>query len=93
MASRHYTIDLPPALGRRVAHAAKKQNRKPSDVAAEAIVWYFSARAIPTEAATPAEMRAIRRGEAAYRRGDYVTLDDYFRTVGNRPHRSRKKVS
>ena len=93
MASRHYTIDLPPAVGRRVARAARKQNRKPSDVAAEAIVWYFSARATPAEAATPAEMRAIRRGEAAFRRGDYITLDEYFRSVGNRPHRSRKKVS
>ena len=93
MASRHYTIDLPPAVGRRVALAARKQKRKPSDVAAEAIVWYFSARTIPTEAATPAEMRAILRGEAAFRRGDSVTLDEYFRSVGNRSRRSRKKVS
>jgi len=81
MASRHYTIDLPPSVGRRVAHAARKQNRKPSEVAAEAIVWYFSARAIPTEAATSAELRAIQRGEVAFRKGDYVTLDDYFRSV------------
>ena len=93
MATRHYTIDLPLSVGRRVARAARKQNRKPSDVAAEAIVWYFSAGAIPTEAATPTEMRAIRRGEAAFRKGDFITLDDYFRSVGNRPHRSRKKIS
>jgi len=79
MASRHYTIDLPPAVGRRVARAARKQNRKPSDVAAEAIVWYFSARTMPAEAATPAERRAIRHGEAAFRKGDCITLDDYFR--------------
>ena len=93
MATRHYTIDLPLAVGRRVARAARKQNRKPSDVAAEAIVWYFSAGALPTEAATPAEMRAIRRGEAAFRRGDSITLHEYFRSVGNRSRRSRKKVS
>ena len=81
MATRHYTIELPLSAGRRVARAAKKQRRKPSDVAAEAIVWYFSARAIPTEAATPAELRAIQRGEAAFRRGDFITLDGYFRSV------------
>jgi predicted transcriptional regulator len=93
MATRHYTISLPDAVGRRVARAARKQKRALSDVAAEAIVWYFSAASLPAEAATPAEMRAIRRGEAAFQKGDFVTLDEYFRSVGNRPRRSRKKVS
>jgi predicted transcriptional regulator len=90
MSGRHYTIHLPAAVGRRVDRAAKREKRNPSDVAIEALRLYFS---ISTEAATVAELRAIRRGEAAYRRGDYITLDDYFHSVGNHHRRTRKKVS
>ena len=86
-------IELPAAVARRVTRAAKLQRRNPSDLAAEAILWYFSRSNLPIEAATPAEMRAIRRGEAAFRKGDYITLDEYFRSVGNRPRRARKKIS
>jgi predicted transcriptional regulator len=90
MNRRQYTIELPAAVGRRVDRAAKREKRKPSDVAVEALRLYF---AIPTEAATLAELRAIARGEAAYKRGDTITLDEYFRSVGNRSRRTRKKVS
>jgi predicted transcriptional regulator len=90
MSRRQYTIELPAAVGRRVVRAAKREHRDPSDVAIAALRLYFT---FPTEAATAAELRAIRRGEAAYKRGDYITLDEYFHSVGNRPRRSRKKVS
>jgi predicted transcriptional regulator len=90
MSRRHYTLELPAAVGRRVDRAAKREKRNPSDVAIEALRLYFT---IPAEAATVAELHAIRRGEAAYRRGDYITLDDYLHSVGNRPRRTRKKVS
>jgi predicted transcriptional regulator len=93
MGSRNYTIELPAAVARRVARAAKQEKRNPSDLAAEAILWYFSRRRFPLEAATRAEIRSIRRGEAAFRKGDYVTLDEYFLSVGNRPRRARKKIS
>jgi predicted transcriptional regulator len=90
MSRRQYLIELPPAVGRRVDRAAKREKRTPDDVAIAALRLYFT---IPTEAPTAAELRAIRRGEAAYRKGDYVTLDEYFRTMGNRPRRTRKKVA
>jgi len=90
MSRRQYTIELPPAVGRRVDRAAKREKRNPSDVAIAALRLYFT---IPTESATVTELRAIRRGEAAYRMGDYITLDEYFRSMGNRPRRTRKKVS
>ena len=93
MASRNYTIELPAAVARRIARAAKQQRRNPSEVATEAILWYFSRASLPIEAATPAEIHAIRRGEAAFRKGDYITLDEYFRSMGNRPRRPGKKVS
>jgi predicted transcriptional regulator len=95
MSKRQYTIELPPTVSRRIRLAAKKQDRDPADLAVEAIGWYFSSRNLPVEAPTAAERRAIRRGEAAFKRGDYVTLDDYFRSrsVGNSSRRTRKKVS
>ena len=67
------------------------ENRNPSDVATEAILWYFSRRKLPIEAATPAELRAIRRGETAFLKGDYVTLDEYFRSVASPPPGPAKK--
>ena len=90
MSRRQYTIEIPAAVGRRVDRAAKREKRNPSDLAVEALRLYFN---FPTEVATAAELRAIRAGEAAYKKGDYITLDDYFRSVGNRPRRTRKKVS
>jgi len=80
-------------VGRRVDRAARREKREPSDVAVEALRMYFSRRRILTEIPTASELRAIRRGETAYRKGDYVTLDEYFATVGSAPRRSRKKVS
>jgi hypothetical protein len=63
--------------------------------AAEALQWYFLAREIPPQTSTPAEVRAIRRGEAAYKRGDYLTRDEFRREkgVGRRSHRTSAKVS
>lgn len=92
MAKSQYTIELPAAVGRRVNQAAKRERRDPSELAVEALQLYFS---LATETPTAAEIRAIRRGEAAFRRGDYITLDDYLRshTVGSAPRRTRKKVS
>ena len=95
MSNRKYTIKLPAAVGRRVSRAAKRENRNPSDLAAEALQWYFLAREIPPETPTPAELRAIRRGRAAYKKGDYITLDEFQRekALARRPHRTRAKVS
>jgi len=95
MSKAHYTIVLPTAVGRRVVRAAKKQKRNPSDVAVEALHTYFSLQGILEETPTAAEMRAIRRGRAAYKRGDFLTLDDLRRkeALARRPRRVRAKVS
>lgn len=92
MARQQYTIELPVAVGRHVARAAKREKRKISDVAADALRRYFS---IPTEIATVKELRAIRRGDAAYKRGDYITLDELRREekAVRRSNRTRAKVS
>jgi predicted transcriptional regulator len=95
MSKCQYTIELPTTVGRRVERVARKQERHPSELAVEVFGWYFSARNVPIETPTLAELRAIRRGEAAIKRGDYITLDDLRReeAVARRPRRSRTKVS
>jgi len=45
----------------------------------------------PAVKPTPSELPAIRRGEAAYRRGDYITLDEYFRELARHPRWACKK--
>jgi predicted transcriptional regulator len=93
MNKRSYTIKLPATLGRRVERTARKERRKPSDLAVEALRRYLSSRDISIENPTPAELRSILRGEAAIQRGDYITLDELRREekMGRRPRRSRPK--
>jgi predicted transcriptional regulator len=94
MRTRHsITISLPPEMAAEVEETMKVERRTRSELMREALRTYFSIRRFPEETPTPAELRAIRRGEAAYRRGDYVTLNEYLRDVDGRPHRPRKKVS
>jgi predicted transcriptional regulator len=94
MSKRQYTIELPSAIGRRGNRTARKQRRKPSDLAVEAIEQYFTLSSILEEMPTPAEMRAIRRGDAALKIGDSITLDELRREeVACRPRRARAKAS
>jgi predicted transcriptional regulator len=95
MAKRQYLIEIPPEVGRRVARRARLEKRKPSDLAVEALRRYMALPKLPEETPTPAELRAIRRGEAAIQRGDYVTLDELRRkeSMARRPRRARSKVS
>jgi predicted transcriptional regulator len=72
------------------------ENRTRSELVREALRTYIAIRQFPEEAPTPAELRAIRRGRAAYERGDYVTLDELRRrekSVASRPRRARAKIS
>jgi len=76
-----------------VENAMKTEHRTRSELVREALRTYMSIRLLPQESPTSSELRAIRRGEAAYRRGDYITLDEYFRELDRRPRRARKKGS
>jgi predicted transcriptional regulator len=91
MGKQENSIKLPAAVIRRVNRAAKRENRNPSDLAAEALEWYFQVREIPEETPTPAELRAVRRGEAAFKRGDYITLDELRKEEGLIRHRGRAR--
>jgi predicted transcriptional regulator len=95
MSKGQYTIEVPAAVGRRIDRTARKQRRKPSDLVVEAFRHYFAISGIPEETPTPAELPAIRRGEAAIKRGDYISFDELRRRekVARRPHRASVKVS
>jgi len=91
-----FTISLPPAMAEQVEKTMQAENRTRSELVREALRTYIAIRQFPEEAPTPAELRAIRRGRAAYERGDYVTLDELRRrekSVASRPRRARAKIS
>jgi len=79
-----------------VEKTRRAEHRTRSELIREALRTYIAIRQFPDETPTPAELRAIRRGRAAYARGDYVTLDELRRreeAVGRSPRRARAKVS
>lgn len=91
---RQYILEIPAAVGQRIARRARREKRKPSEVALEALQRYFALPHLPEEIPTAAELRAIRRGEAAIKRGDFITLNELRRQeVARRPRRTRAKVS
>lgn len=89
------TISLPPEMADQVEKTMRAEHRTRSELVREALRTYISIRKFPEETPTPAELRAIRRGRAAYERGDYVTLDELRReeAVARGPRRARAKVS
>jgi Arc/MetJ-type ribon-helix-helix transcriptional regulator len=91
--STTFTVSLPPAMAKEIERAMKVEHRTRSELVREALRLYFAARLAPAELATPAEARAYRRGMAAYRSGDSITLQEYLDGVDRRPRRSREKVS
>ena len=88
-----FTVSLPPAMAREVERAMKSEHRTRSELVREALRTYLSARLAPAEILAPAEARAYRRGMAAYRRGDSMTLREYVDGMDRRPSRPRNKVS
>jgi CopG family transcriptional regulator / antitoxin EndoAI len=90
------TISLPPAMAEQVEKTMRAENRTRSELVREALRTYIAIRQFPEETPTAAELRAIRRGRAAYKRGDYVTLDELRRreiAVAGRPRRTRAKIT
>jgi predicted transcriptional regulator len=95
MSKQQYTIQLPASFARRVVRRARQEKRDPSELAVEALRRYIALPSFPEETPTLAELQAIRRGEAAFKRGDFSTLDELRRkeTVARRPRRTRAKIS
>ena len=69
------TISLPPEMIEKVEKVRRAEHRTRSELVREALRRYFTSR-FPIVDASPAELRALRRGRAEHGRGEYVTLDD-----------------
>jgi len=88
------TISLPPEMADQVEKTMKAEHRTRSELVREALRTYIAIRQFPEEMPTPAELRAIRQGRAAYQRGDFMTLDELRKEeLARRPRRTRTKVS
>ena len=91
---QQHVLEIPASMAQRVAQRARREKRKPSEVAVDALQRYFALPYFPEETPTASELRAIRRGEAEIKRGEFVTLDDLRREeVARRPRRVRAKIS
>jgi predicted transcriptional regulator len=84
------TISLPPAMAQQMDEVQKREHRTRSELLREAWRHYFESRyALYTP--TKAEAAAIRKGRAAYRRGEYVTLEQLHDELDANRNRSRTK--
>ena len=72
------TISLPREMIQEVERVRKTEHRTRSELVREALRAYFHARrTFPTYAPTAAELRAIEKGRALMRRGQYYTRDEF----------------
>jgi Arc/MetJ-type ribon-helix-helix transcriptional regulator len=71
------SISLPPALLQQFEEVRKKESRTRSELVREALRAYFEER-YPAVTPTPAELAALRRGRAAFRRGNSVSLTQFL---------------
>ncbi len=84
------TISLPPALVRQFDAVRKVESRTRSELVREALRSYFESR-YPAAQPTKAELSALRRGRAAARRGDVVSLKKFLHDLESEAERSRTK--
>ena len=80
-------------MAEQVERAMRVEHRTRSELIREALRVYLSARIVPVESPTAGEVRTYRRGMAAYKSGDYVTLEAYLDGMDRRPRRAGKKSS
>ena len=80
-------------MAKQVEQVRRAEHRTRSELVREALRVYLSGQLIPTEKPAASEARAYRRGIAAYKRGDYVSLGEYLDGMDRRPRRAGKKVS
>jgi Arc/MetJ-type ribon-helix-helix transcriptional regulator len=82
------TVSLPPAMVRQFEIVRKAESRTRSELVREALRAYFESR-YPAAQPTKAELAALRRGRAAFRRGDSVSLDEFLHGVESPTRRPR----
>jgi predicted transcriptional regulator len=86
------TISVPPAMAKQMERVQKEENRTRSELLREAWRQYFERR-YPVYSPTKTETAAIRKGRAAFKRGEYVTLNQLHNELASTRHQPRKKRS
>jgi Arc/MetJ-type ribon-helix-helix transcriptional regulator len=84
------TVSLPPALVRQFEEVRRIESRTRSELVREALRVYFESR-YPAVEPTLVERAALRRGRAAIRKGDAVSLKAFLHGLERHDHRSRAK--
>ena len=85
-----FTISLPPAMVKQMERVQKEENRTRSELLREAWRQYFEGRH-GSYTPTKAELAAIRKGRAAIKRGEFVTLEQAFHALDNPPGKASTK--
>jgi len=84
------TISLPPAMVEEFEKVRKTENRTKSELVREALRHYF-ARRIPVVSASDEELAAIRRGRAAIKKGQFVTLAQLLHDLAPQNRKAGRK--
>jgi metal-responsive CopG/Arc/MetJ family transcriptional regulator len=84
------TVSLPPALVRQFERVRRAESRTRSELVREALRAYFERR-YPAVQPSESELAALRRGRAAFRRGDVVSLSEFLHELEPSTHRPRAK--
>jgi Arc/MetJ-type ribon-helix-helix transcriptional regulator len=86
------TISLPPEMIADVEKVRTAEHRTRSELVREALRTYFSAR-YPVVAASPDDLRALRRARREHALGQYVTLDQLHDALGSTRRPVRRKTA
>jgi len=84
------TVSLPPAMLRQFELVRRAEGRTRSELFREALRAYFESR-YPAVPATPAETAAFARARAEFRRGNAVSLRQFFNAMERPAERARAK--
>lgn len=86
------TVSLPPDMVKEVEKVRKMEHRTRSELVREALRNYFL-RYLPAAEGSKAEVLAIQRGRAEFRRGKYVTLDQLTHALEPHPRSVSRKTA
>ena len=93
MRTRHaMTISLPPAMAGVFERVRKAEHRTQSELVREALRVYFNrVRNLPVYVPTQRELRELEKGRQEMRRGEFLTLDEFFRHLESPSPKARPK--
>ncbi len=86
------TVSIPRAMLREVDEVRKREHRTRSELVREALRAYMGARTFPVYTPTPRELAAIRKGREEIRRGEYLTIDEFFQHLDVDSHHPKARA-